>query len=205
MLDSSGFERLASLPPGLTIAHLRHSIEYVEEKASEWIDIYYEQANLFSGVIGILGVRALHSLSPYKRHKHPDVAQQRFPDLSLNGKLNPLPNQSLESKGSTRPWAVQSHYNHPGWYVIWRYAIDPTERMKARKPVVVWRVDLPLLEQHDWKYEGSTAAEGRGGRTHTFAVKNPAATLAKSIVYQAPNIVLRGGHPTIANGSPEPK
>ncbi len=105
--SSDGFDKAVSLPPG-----------------------YYEQANIFSAVIGIMGVRALDSLSPYKRHRHPDVAQQRFPDLSLRGKLHPPPNDALESKGGTRPWAIQSHYDHPGWYIISRYSIDPTKRMK---------------------------------------------------------------------------
>ena len=36
--------------------------------------MYYEQANLFSGYIGILGTKALDVFSPYKKHKHPDVA-----------------------------------------------------------------------------------------------------------------------------------
>ena len=134
----------------------------------------------------IFGVRALHALSPYKRHKHPDVAQQRFPDLSLAGKLNPPPNQALESKGSTRPWALQSHYDHAGWYVVWRYTIDPTKRMKRGKRVVIWRVDVCYLRKEDWKYEGSKAAEGRGGRTHTFGVKQPAKRLKAAIVYQYP-------------------
>ncbi len=200
MRDADGFARTVALPPNLTIAHIRNAIEHVEDKAAEWIDLYYEQANIFSGIVGILGVRALDSLSPYKRHKHPDVAQQRFPDLSLNGKLNPPPRQALESKGSTRPWAVQSHYNHPGWYIIWRYGIDLTKRMKRGKPVVVWRVDIPFLHATHWKYEGSRAAEGIGGRTHTFGLRNPAATLAGSIIYHAPGVVLRGGRPTIANG-----
>src|SRR5579863_32262 len=45
----------------------------------------------FRQAVGILGAKALAAFSPYKRHKHPDTAQQRFPDLSLNGKLNPPP------------------------------------------------------------------------------------------------------------------
>jgi hypothetical protein len=177
-------------------------MEYIEERAEELIDLYYEQANVFSGVVGILGIKALHSFSPYKRHKHPDIAQQRFPDLSLGGKLNPPPKQALESKASIRPWAVQSHYNHAGWYVIWRYAVDPTKRMKRGHSVAIWRMDLPFLSQDDWKYEGSTAGHGRGGRTHTFGVKNARQKLFGSIVYQAPKIVLSGGRPTLTNGSP---
>ncbi len=120
-------------PPELKVAHIREAIEHVEDKTSELVDIYFEQANVFSGIVGILGIQALHALSPYKKHKHPDVAQQRFPDLSLRGKLNPPPEQALESKGSTRPWALQSHYNHPGWYIVWRYAIDQTRRLKPGK------------------------------------------------------------------------
>lgn len=77
------FDSAVPLPPGLTLAHLKNAVDFVEEKAEELVDLYYEQANIFSAVIGIMGVRALDSLSPHKRHKHPDVAQQRFPDLSL--------------------------------------------------------------------------------------------------------------------------
>jgi hypothetical protein len=39
--------------------------------------------------------------------------------------------------------------------------------------VLIWRVDLPFLQGADWKYEGSKAAEGHGGRTHTFGIRNP--------------------------------
>jgi hypothetical protein len=188
------------LPPQLKIAHIRGAIDFIEREAEEFVEVYYEQANVFSGLIGIFGVRALHSISPYKRHKHPDVAQQRFPDLSLGGRLNPPPTQALESKGSTRPWALQSHYNHAGWYVVWRYTIDPTKQMRPGKSVVIWRVDIPFLKQADWKYETSKAAEGRGGRTHTFGVKEPSKRLKGAIVYQNARIVLRQGGPTLANG-----
>lgn len=100
-MDVDGFDRSVPLPPGLTVAHVRNAIDFIEEKAEELTDLYYEQANIFSALVGILGVRALDAFSPYKRHKHPDVAQQRFPDLSLRGKLNPTANRALESKGST--------------------------------------------------------------------------------------------------------
>jgi hypothetical protein len=171
----------------------------VEDKTAELIDIYFEQANVFSGIVGILGIQALHALSPYKKHKHPDIAQQRFPDLSLRGKLNPPPEQALESKGSTRPWAIQSHYNHPGWYIVWRYAVDQTKRIKAGKVAAIWRVDVAFLREEDWKYEGSKAAEGRGGRTHTFGIKNPAKHLRGSIVYQNPRVAIRQGGPVLAS------
>jgi hypothetical protein len=140
----------------------------------------------------------LDALSPYKKHKHPDIAQQRFPDLSLRGRLNPIPEHALESKASTRPWASQSHYNHSGWYIVWRYAVDSTKRLKPGKIVSIWRVDIPFLRQEDWKYEGSKAAEGRGARTHTFGVKNPAKRFKESIVYQSPRVVIRQGGPVLS-------
>jgi hypothetical protein len=196
--DADGFDRTVPLPPGLKAVHIKHAIDYVEDEADEFIDVYYEQANIFSAFMGILGIRALHSISPYKKHKHPDVAQQRFPDLSLKGKLNPPVREALESKGSTRPWAIQSHYDHSGWYIVWRYAIDPTKRMKTGRRVLIWRVDIPFLKREDWKYETSKAAQGKGGRTHTFGVPNPKERLKGSSVYQAPGIILYGGKPTLA-------
>jgi hypothetical protein len=199
--DAEGFDKRVPLPPELKIAHIRRAIDYIERETTELVEVYFEQANVFSGLVGIFGVRALHSLSPYKKHKHPDVAQQRFPDLSLGGRLNPPPEQALESKGSTRAWALQSHYNHAGWYIVWRYLVDPTEIIKPKRKVVIWRVDVPFLQQDDWKYETSKAGEGRGGRTHTFGVKLPAARFAAAIVYQHPKIVLRQSKPTLANGT----
>ena len=169
------------LPPGLETVHIRSSVLFVEERASELVDLYYEQTNTFSGIVGTFGVRALDSLSPYKRHKHPDIAQQRFPDLSLGGRLNPPPELALESKGSIRPWAVQSHYDHPGWYIIWRYLVDATRTIKAGRPVVIWRVDVVFLEKTDWKYEGSTAGASGGGRTHTFGLRSPAQKLCGTL------------------------
>jgi hypothetical protein len=198
--EVDGFDRSVSLPAELKVSHLREAIEHVEDRAAELIDIYFEQANVFSGIVGILGIQALNALSPYKKHKHPDIAQQRFPDLSLRGRLNPRPEHALESKGSTRPWALQSHYNHPGWYIVWRYAVDPTKRLKPGKVVVVWRIDIAFLTEEDWKYEGSKAREGHGGRTHTFGVKNPAKRLKDSIVFQNPRIVISQGGPVLKSG-----
>jgi hypothetical protein len=197
-LDSDGFDRSVPLPPALNVTHIRKSIEHIEERAAEWIDLYVEQANVFSAVIGILGIRALDSLSPYKRHRHPDVAQQRFPDLSLHGRLDPPDREALESKGSSRAWAIQSHYNHPGWYIMWRYHVDPTKLMKRGKPIVIWRVDLPFIAKTNWKYEGSRAGEGQGGRTHTFGVRKPKTVVSSAIVYQCLGVVLVNGKPTLA-------
>ncbi len=201
--NPEGFDPSVSLPPELKIAHIRKAIDYIEKEIREFVDVYYEQANVFSGLVGIFGVRALSSISPYKKHKHPDVAQQRFPDLSLKGKLNPPPDHAVESKGSTRPWALQAHYDHPGWYIVWRYLVDPTKSIKPGRTVVIWRVDVCFIAKGDWKYEGSKAGEGRGGRTHTFGLKNPSKKLKSAIVYQHQKVVIRHGGPTLTNGNGE--
>jgi hypothetical protein len=185
------------LPKDLTPHHIAKAVEYVEKGTAELIEIYLEQANVFSAIVGIFGTKALHAVSPYKKHKHPDVAQQRFPDLSLGGRLNPSPKLALESKGSTRPWAIQSHYDHAGWYVVWRYLVDPTMSVKAGHPVVIWRVDVVFINCEDWKYETSKAAAGKGGRTHTFGVIRPAEKLAGAAAYELPGIILKGGKPIL--------
>jgi hypothetical protein len=186
---------MGKLPKGLTDLHIRNAVDYVERETAELVDLYFEQANVFSAVVGIFGVKALHAVSPYKKHKHPDVAQQRFPDLSLGGKLNPPATEALESKGSSRPWAIQSHYDHPGWYVVWRYHVDATKTMKPGRAVVIWRVDVIFLEKKDWKYEGSKAGASGGGRTHTFGVRNPAKKLKDAGAYVYENVSLKGGKP----------
>ena len=186
------------LPKGLELSHIRSAVRYVEREIDELVEIYRDQANVFSGIVGIFGVRALDAISPFKKHKHPDIAAQRFPDLSLGGKLNPQPDQALESKGSTRAWAIQSHYDHPGWYIVWRYMVDPTKTIKPGHEVVIWRVDVVRLERSDWKYEQSTAGAGGGGRTHTFGVKCPATRLADCAAYSLDGIVIKGGKPILA-------
>ena len=42
--------------------------------------------------------------------------------------------------------AIQSHYDHAGWYIVWRYLVDPTETIERGKPVIVWHVDIVFLE-----------------------------------------------------------
>jgi hypothetical protein len=148
--------------------------------------------------------KALDAVSNYEKHRHADMAQQRFPDLRRRGTGDkPSPSESLESKGSKRPWAIQSHYDHPGWYIVWRYLVDPTETLEAGKPVVVWRVDVVFLQKEDWKYEKSTAGEGGGGRTHTFGVKQAAKKLAGKAVYRRADVIIRDGKPIPRNGHGE--
>lgn len=198
--DADGFNRGISLPPELRPSHIRRAVDYIEKETSDLVDVYFEQANVFSALVGIFGVRALHAVSPYKKHKHPDIAQQRFPDLSLGGRLNPPPSQALESKGTSRPWELQSHYNHAGWYIVWRYLVDPTRTISRARKSVIWRVDVAFLTEENWKYEGSRAREGHGGRTHTFGVRHAAGLFAGAIAYQRPGISLRQRKPTLTNG-----
>ena len=68
------------------------------------------------------------------------------------------------------------------------------------KPVIVWRVDVLFLIKEDWKYEGSSASAGGGGRTHTFGLKFPAARLKDKAVYQRKDVKLTGGKAVPRNG-----
>ena len=81
-LDSHRMEQMenpgkhVALPRDLELIHIKKAVAYVEKETAELVDLYLEQANVFSGIVGIFGVKALHAVSPYKKHKHPDVAQQ---------------------------------------------------------------------------------------------------------------------------------
>jgi hypothetical protein len=201
MARAADFNQTVPLPPGLTITAIRKSIEYIENELAELIDIYHEQANVFSALVGIYGVRALDSFSVYEKSQHRDEAQQRFPDLKRRGAPARVPPKlALESKGSKRPWELQSHYDHPGWYIVWRYLVDSTESLEKGKPIIVWRVDIIYLTKEDWEYQTSKAGPTGGGRTHTFGLRNPAKKLANKAVYKRSDIKLSGGKPTPING-----
>ena len=201
MARDSWSDRTVPLPPGLEIGAIRRAIEYMERELSDLVEIYYEQMNVFSALVSIYGTRALDAVSNYEKHRNIDTAQQRFPDLRRRGSgANPSPDDSLESKGSKRPWAVQSHYDHPGWYIVWRYLIDATKTLEPGRDVVIWRVDVVFLERQDWKYESSRAGPQGGGRTHTFGLRNPARKLRDRAVYRRPDIRLVGGKPVPVNG-----
>lgn len=201
MADPKYFDSSVTLPPGLTIAAISKAIDFIERELAEFIDVYLEQANVFSALVGMYGTKALDTHSVYEKHRHIDIAQQRFPDLRRRGSgQNPTAHHSLESKASKRPWAVQSHYDHPGWYVVWRYLVDPTKSIE-NKAIIVWRVDVAFLAKDDWKYEGSSASESGGGRTHTFGLKSPAKRLADCRAYMRPDVRIIGGKPVIVNGN----
>jgi len=201
MVRENDFDPQVQLPPGLTLAAIRKSVEFIEREAEELVELYFEQANVFSAVVGILGTRAIDQFSIYEKNRNTDIAQQRFPDLCKRGSgSSPNPKDCLESKASKRPWALQSHYDHEGWYIVWRYLVDSTCSIEPRKPVIVWRVDVVYLEKADWKYEGSTAGTSGGGRTHTFGLRNPADKLKGKAAYCRSDLKISGGKPTPFNG-----
>ncbi len=201
MVRKDDFNRNVPLPPGLTVTAIQKAIDYIEKALAELVEIYLEQANVFSAIVGIYGVKALDATSVYQKHRHQDLAQQRFPDLRRKGSgPNLTPMFSLESKASKRPWSIQSHYDHSGWYIVWRYLVDPTMSLETDKPVIIWRVDIVFLTKKDWKYEGSSAGSGGGGRTHTFGIKNPATKLKGKAVYQRSDVKLLGSKAVPANG-----
>jgi len=201
MARKADFRETVPLPPGLTITSIRRAIEYVERELADLVEIYMEQANVFSAIVGIFATRALDANSVYEKHRNVDLAQQRFPDLRKRGsKPNPSPQESLECKASKRPWALQSHYDHAGWYIVWRYMVDPTCSLEPDRPVIIWRVDVVFLDKKDWKYEGSTAGSRGGGRTHTFGLRNPAAKLRDKAVYQRADVKISGGKAVPRNG-----
>ena len=85
------FNRDVPLPPGLEMSAIRRAIRYIEGELGDrhFIDLYLEQANIFSALVSMFGTKALDSVSNYEKHKHSDTSQQRFPDLRRRG--SPLP------------------------------------------------------------------------------------------------------------------
>ena len=198
------FDPDVRLPAGLDAAAIRRAIEYIETALNDrdFIDLYFEQANVFSAIVGMFGTKALDSVSSYEKHRHSFTAQTRFPDLRRRGEAEPLrPADCLESKASKRPWPIQSHYDHPGWYIVWRYLVDPTGTIKTGLHLVIWRVHVVFLTEADWQYEGSRAGDSGGGRTHTFGVRRPAGKLRDCAAYRYPGVVLKGGKPVPVNGA----
>jgi len=201
MARKEDFNRKVPLPSGLTTTAIQKAIDYIEKGLADLVEIYLEQENVFSALVGIYGAKALDATSVYEKHRHQDLAQQRFPDLRKKGSgPNPSPLVSLESKASKRPWALQSHYDHSGWYIVWRYLVDPTMSLEANKPVIIWRVDVVFLTKEDWKYEASKAGTGGGGRTHTFGLKGAATKLKNAAAYQHKDVKITGGKAVPANG-----
>ena len=85
MAKTEDFDRSIALPPGLTIAAIKKSIEYIERELSNFVEIYMEQMNVFSAIVGIFGTLALDRHSVYEKVRHLDISQTRFPDLCRRG------------------------------------------------------------------------------------------------------------------------
>ena len=51
------FDTSVKLPPGLEIGAIRRAIDYVETHLADLVEIYHEQANVFSGIVGIFGAK----------------------------------------------------------------------------------------------------------------------------------------------------
>lgn len=200
-MRAEDFNHGVARPPGLDIAHIRRAAEYVETELSQLVDIYLEQKNVFSAIVGIYGARALDDLSIYEKDPNRFTAAQQFPDLRRRGAPEPLRAEDcLESKASIRPWALQAHYDHPGWYIVWRYLVDTVGTYEKDRQVVIWRIDLAFLMRTDWKYEASGASSAGGGRTETFGLIKPATRLKGKAVYARADVTVRGGKPVPLNG-----
>src|SRR6266481_4973952 len=99
MVQSADFDTTVPLPSGLDIGAIRRAVEYIEKELGDLVELYFEQANVFSAVVGIFGTKALHQYSQFEKNKHSDIAAQRFPDLCRRGRVGKLkPNDCLESK-----------------------------------------------------------------------------------------------------------
>ena len=101
----SWFNNSVPLPPGFgEIDAIAKAVEYMERELAELAEIYLEQSNVFSALVGIFGSKALDSVSNFEKHRHTNIAQQRFPDLCRRGCTSPpKPDECLESKGRKRP------------------------------------------------------------------------------------------------------
>lgn len=75
MANRQYFDPKVVLPPGLTSSEIGRAIDYIERELADFVDIYHEQANVFSAIVGILRTRALDSVSSYDKHRHLDTAQ----------------------------------------------------------------------------------------------------------------------------------
>ena len=59
MARSQDFDSTVALPAGLTVTAIKKSIDYIERELAHLVDIYFEQINVFSAIVGIYGTRAL--------------------------------------------------------------------------------------------------------------------------------------------------
>ena len=93
------FDPGVPLHPSLNVGHLARVIASVEHEVDQFVEVYFEQANVFSALVGIFAARAFSSLTVYEKPRHTDLARQRFPDLKRRGSTDlPSSNDSLKSR-----------------------------------------------------------------------------------------------------------
>jgi hypothetical protein len=59
MAGNDEFRASVRLPLGLTVTAIKRAIEYIERELADWVEVYHEQANVFSALVGIPGTKAL--------------------------------------------------------------------------------------------------------------------------------------------------
>lgn len=59
MARKDHFNRKVPLPSGLTTTAIQKAVDYIEKGLADLIEIYLEQANVFSALVGIYGAKAL--------------------------------------------------------------------------------------------------------------------------------------------------
>lgn len=58
------FDETVPLPPGFGgIPAIKRAIDFMERELADLVEIYFEQANVFSAIVGIMGTRALDAVS----------------------------------------------------------------------------------------------------------------------------------------------
>jgi hypothetical protein len=72
MVRSDDFDPSVRLPAGLDIAAIRRAIEYIERELVDFVELYLEQANIFSALVGMFGTRALRAGKPAPINGHPE-------------------------------------------------------------------------------------------------------------------------------------
>ena len=71
------FNPAVALPPGFgAVSVIGRAIEYMERELGGLTEIYFEQANVFSALVGIYGTKARDSLSNWEKNPHSYTAQQ---------------------------------------------------------------------------------------------------------------------------------
>ena len=80
-----------ALPPGLTLGAILKAVTYIERELADLLEIYYEQMNVFSAIVGIFGTKALDSVSNYEKHRRSATLPRPVPAWFWPGGSAQLP------------------------------------------------------------------------------------------------------------------